>query len=559
MSSYFNVIETYNRYAKDVVEGNIVAGNYIKLACERYISWFERDDIYFDYDDVTKKIRFVQKMKHSEGAHAGEHFILLDYQQWIFASIFGWKYKDTGNRVIKNVLLLMSRKSGKTFLGASLALTVALCDGQQGPEIDFIANSSQQASIAFRHCSEQAKSIDPKEKIFKRYRHNIYSPVTGARINVLASDTSKLDGLGASMFLQDEGHEAKSFEVWNILKTSQGAIRNPLAVGISTCGFHIGETYPLYNQWSYGTRVLSNIVEDDSWFFAFYQLDDDDDWKDEKVWIKANPSLGQTVGYEYMHDQIRSAVNTPSNEVSIKTKNLNMWCQSNDIWIRNDYILKSMEQVNIKEYKNEIAFGGCDLSVVCDLTAHSVCIPPNPDRLKNPDKFVFKSWLYIPEEALETSANKEYYNEWIRRGWAIKTSGNVVDYDWILKDQLEISKDIYFQDYSYDQYNATAWAIKAEENGLPLTIYSQTIGSFNKPTKFFEMLIRSGKCIIDSNPAVSWCFGNVELMIDHNDNTKPTKSNGDKNNKIDPIISMLEALGAYLNSNYFQPSAWIIN
>jgi phage terminase large subunit-like protein len=551
-------LKPYWSYARRAVNGDIVVGKYIKLACQRMLDWANRTDIYFDESDVDKKIRFVQKMKHSEGKHAGEYFTLLDYQQWIYANIFGWKYKDTNKRVIKNVLLLMARKSGKTFLGASLALTVAVCDGQVSPEIDFIANSSQQASIAFRHCSEQAKSIDKNEKIFKRYRHNIYSPVTGARINVLSSDTSKLDGLGASMFLQDEGHEARSFEVWNILKTSQGAIENPLAVGISTAGFHVGEAYPLYNQWAYGTRVLKGMIEDDTWFFALYQIDEDDDWKDESVWIKANPSLGQTVGYDYMRDQIRSAINTPSNEVSIRTKNLNQFMQSSNIWISHEYIQNVMSNVDLKDYLNEEAFGGCDLSVVCDLTAHSACIPPNPDRKLNPDKFIFKSWLYIPEEALEMSSNREIYREWIRRGWAIKTAGNVVDYEHILKDQLEVAKSVYFIDYGYDAYNATSWAISAEDAGLPLSTFSQTLGNFNKPTKFFEMLVRSGKCIIDNNPAIDWCLSNVELMWDHQENCKPTKANGDRNNKIDPVISMLEALGCYLASNRFQPESWVI-
>lgn len=553
-----DLTKPYWKYADDVVNNRVITGKYIKLACQRMFDFANRDDIYFDEEDVDKKIRFVQKMKHSEGKHAGENFILLDYQQWIYANIFGWKYVDTGKRVTKNVLLLLSRKAGKTYLGASLALTVALCDGQKSPEIDFIANSSQQASIAFRHCSEQAKSIDPKEKIIKRFRHNLYSPITGARINVLASDTSKLDGLGASMFLQDEGHEAKSFEVWNILKTSQGAIENPLAVGISTCGFHVGEAFPLYNQWAYCTRILSNILEDDSWFSALYQLDEDDDWKDENVWLKANPSLGQTVGYDYMRDQIRSAINTPSNEVSIRTKNLNQWMQSSNIWISHDKIQEVMEKVDLDDYKDELAYGGTDLSTVCDLTAHAICIPPNPDRKVNPDKFIFKSWLYIPEDALENSSNREYYKEWIRRGWAAKTSGNVVDYEYILKDQLSNYSKLYMSEVGYDSYNATQYVISAENAGLPMTAYSQTLSSFNKPTKFFEMLVRSNKCIIDTNPAVDWCFGNVELMWDHFENCKPCKSNGEKNNKIDPIIAMLEALGCYLNSKNFNPEMFVI-
>ena len=171
--THIDLTKEYWKYADDVINGTVKTGLYIRLACERMMSFAKRDDIYFDTEDVDKKIRFVQKMKHSEGKHAGETFILLPYQQWIYANIFGWKYIETHKRVTKNVLLLLARKSGKTFLGASLALTVAICDGQQGPEIDFIANSSQQASIAFRHCSEQAKSIDPKEKIFKVFRFRL--------------------------------------------------------------------------------------------------------------------------------------------------------------------------------------------------------------------------------------------------------------------------------------------------------------------------------------------------------------------------------------------------
>ena len=364
----------YWKYADDVLNDRIVAGKLIKLACQRMFDFAKRDDIWFDTDDVDKKIRFVQKLKHSDGRHAGKNFILLDYQQWVYANIFGWRKKSNNKRVTKNVLLLISRKSGKTFLGASLALTVAVCDGQNAPEICFIANSAQQASIAFRHCSEQAKSIDPKEKIFKRFRHDIQVPANGARIKVLSSDTSKLDGLSPAMFLQDETGECMTFETWNILRTGQGAIEEPLGVSISSAGFHIGSTYPLYNQWEYCSQILNGIVEDDTWFAAIYQIDDDDDWRNEEVWIKANPSLGQTVSYEYMEDQIRSAVQTPANEVSIKTKNIDCWCQSADVWIPRDYIQNCMESVDINDYAGELAFGGIDLSTVSDLSAIAYCI-----------------------------------------------------------------------------------------------------------------------------------------------------------------------------------------
>lgn len=557
--NYFNTLKTYNKYAQDVVEGRIVACESIKLACKRYISWFDRDDIEFDYDDVDKKIDLVRKMKHSTGVHARTNFELLPWQQFAFAGIFGWKWKDSGYRVTKKALLFVARKNGKTALAAALALCCAIADKENGAEVDIVANNAKQAEICYDQTKNYAESIDPKGKLFKRFRRDIKIPVTKSVIQVHSSDSMGLDGWNTSTAIIDEFHAAKDWGLYNVLISSMGMRTQPLMLIITTAGFLVGETYPCYSMYSTCKQILNNIKEDDTMFSLLYELDEDDDWQDENNWIKCSPSLGQTVRYEYMREQIQDAVNNTSLEVGVRTKNLNQFMQSSNIWISRDYIQKNMQKVNLEEYRDEIAFGGCDLSVVCDLTAHSVCIPPNPDRPVNPDKFIFKTWLYIPEEAIENSSNKEYYKEWIRRGWAIKTAGNVVDYEHILKDQLEVSRTISFVDYGYDQYNASSWAITAEQSGLPLCIYGQSIGHFNGPTKFFEMLVRSGKCIIDTNPAVDWCFGNVELMIDHNENTKPAKANGDKNAKIDPVISMLEALGCYLNSRYYSPEAWILS
>ena len=68
--------------------------------------------------------------------------------------------------------------------------------------------------------------------------------------------------------------------------------------------------------------------------------------------------------------------------------------------------------------------------------------------------------------------------------------------------------------------------------------------NFNRPTKELDRLIRSGKCVIDENPAVIWCFNNCKLRIDYNENIKCDKSTPEA--KIDPVIAMCEALGAYL-------------
>lgn len=547
--------KTYWRYAKNVIDGEIVTGKYIKLACERMFEWAARDDIFFNSEDVDKKIRFVSKLKLEDG----KPFILLPYQQWIVANIFGWYFTEEPDvRVVTNVLLFTARKSGKSTFAAALSIIALLCDDEPHPEVAFIANSAKQAGEVFKYCKNLCETIDPKHKFFHTTRQDIKIDCLHGKINVLSADYSKHDGRRDSMFIQDEGHAAKTHEIWDILKTGQVQRKRPLAISISTAGFNVGTAYPLYAQWENCCNILNKTIVDDSWFAAIYQLDEEDDWKDENVWIKANPSLGYTTTMRRLREAINTAINMPGEEVSIRTKNLNQWMQTSNVWISYDLLSNVMEEVDLEDYRGEEAFGGIDLSISDDLSAISVCIPPNEDRKKHPDKYIFKSWLYVPGDGMSRSKNKKTFEEWMRRGWAIKTRGNTVDQDAILADQLKQSDILEFVDIAYDRYNANQYAIHAEDEGLPMIIYSQTLGSFNEPTRLFEALVLSGKCVIDANPAVLWCFGNVEIAEDRNFNKKPVKCDGDRTKKIDPVISMLEALGCYVHSNRFRPDVWVI-
>ena len=553
--TYIDDSKSYIQYAKDIIEYKIISGEYIKLACKRFLDWFERNDIFFDYDEVDRRIRFIEKMKTTQN----KPMELLDWQKFCVAGIFGWKYvDDPEQRVINNVLLLISRKNGKTFFGTALALSCALLDGEHSPEVYFIANSSQQASIAMNHAKVQSHSLDRQEKLLKLYRNEIKIPKINGTIKVLSSDTSKLDGLSPSTFIADEIHEYRSWETWNILKTGAGARKNSLAIGVTTTGFHIGDQYPCYNMWTNCLEILRGVKEDDTWFAALYQMDEEDDWKEEKNWIKASPSLGKTVSIKYMREQIRSAINNSSLEVSVRTKNLNQWMQSSIVWLKEDTLLKSARNVDVKDFENETTYIGIDLSSVGDLTAWTLLFPPNQYRELYPDKYVFKTFIYIPEQALEDSPNKEWYKEWIRTGAAIKTSGNVVDYDFILNDMIRNTKNLTLYEVAYDQYNATQFAINATNEGLPLVPYSQSLANFNIPTKSFERLILSGKVVLDNNSCVMWMFRNVELKFDHAENCKPYKANKDATKKIDGVISTLESLGAFLKSTTFDPRIYTI-
>lgn len=538
-----NKDKIYIKYARDILDGTIPAGSYIIKACQRFIDWFSRDDIYFNYETVDQKIRLVSKLKLQEG----NYFDLLPFQQWIFANLYGWYYVyDPDERVISNALILTARKNGKSVLGASIAIASAIGDKIHAPEIAFIANASKQAQMLFKYCRRLIKSIDPNEKIFHYTRNLITIPSLDGSIDVLASDTSKLDGRSDSCFIQDEAHASKSSEIWDVLKTGQGARHNPLAVSITTTGFLLGEEYPLYNMWQHCRQFLDKKIDDDTFFAALYQMDDNDDWTDESNWLKANPALGTTLSLKYLREQCQTAVQQPSREVSIKTKNFNIWCNSAYSWLNDSEISKYMAKIDMSKLQGGECYGGVDLSSVSDLTAFSIMWPPDPTREYYPDKFIFKSLAYLPEDTIENHYNRDQYKTFIRNKELIKIPGNVVDYDAVLEDQIAINDAMTVHVWAYDAFNATQWAQTAQAKGLYLQPFSQSLSNFNRPTKEFERLLRMGKVVIDESLLTRFCFRNIELKYDFNDNCKPIKANMDQNNKIDIAISMLEALGAYL-------------
>ena len=552
----YNIHDYYN-YVDKILDGTIVSCDTIYLACKRFKEWFSRDDIYFDEKDVDKRIKLIYMMKHSTGDFAHKNFRLLPWQQWIIASIFGWKYKDTNKRVTKNVFIMCTRKNGKTALAAAIALTTLVNDKEMGQEIYCIANSSKQASIALTQTMNFAESIDPEGTFFKQYRSEIKIPRMKSTINVLSSDAMGNDGYNPSLFIYDEIHASPTWDQYEVMKSGQAMRSQPLAITITTSGFLIGDGYPCYDMWTSCTRMLKGEIEDDSQFAAIYQLDEGDDWHDETKWEKATPSLNVTVRMDYMRERVSTADKNSSQKPLILTKQFNIWSKDLTAWISNKMLkecsapfeLSDIINGELTNINNEEVYSylGADLSAVADITALAAMLKIN-------DTYYFKAWYFLPEESLTGNPNESYYRQWSRDGHLIVTDGNVVDYDYIRGVMKDVQDECPIIHVCYDAWNSTQWAIDCTEEGYPMQPFSQSIGNFSRTVKEFERLIRSGKVVIDDNPITRWMFSNVELKVDHNENCKPIKEGMKKKKKIDGVIAILEALGGYLSDCYEEPT-----
>lgn len=543
---YKDFDEKYWKYPKEVVEGNIIAGKYIIQACQRFMSWFEKYE--FRPDKVDRVVNFISKLRHNTGKHNGKPFELLPYQYWIVCNIFGFYYPGTERRVINYVYCELARKQGKTALAAAICLYMLVADGENGSEVEMVANSAKQAKICFDMSSNYLSTIDKKGKYFRRYRDRIHFDKTNSFLQILSSDAGGNDGYNSYCFVLDECHEQPDSRLWDVMCSSQGMRENSLAIIITTAGFNM---YGFcYNYRQTCLDILSGVKEDDSQFTAIFTLDDEDDWSDPKNWIKANPSLGHTVSYEYLEQQVKKAKNNSTLEVGTRTKNFNQWVSSQDIWIPNDLLLDSTTEVNLEDFPEATCYIGVDLASVSDLTAVSVLVPFE-------GYYYFKNYYYLPQSALYDNSNAELYKDWRRKGYLTITDGNVTDYDYVLRDIMKVNEKVFIDKIAYDSYNATQWAISATTEGLPLEPFSQALWHFNRCTKEFERLMKLGKVKLDNNEITRWCFSNVTLKYDHNDNVKPVK--GSDQLKIDGTIAILQALGVFLETPQYSNIIGVIN
>jgi len=535
----------YDQYIDDVESGVIVTNNYIKLAVQRFRDFQNRDDMYFDAEKVKSVIDFIQLIKMYEGEKAHQSFKVENWQQFAICNIWGWFYKENNKRVTRDALIFISRKMGKSSFGAALALNQLLNDGENSPSVIFAANSAKQAHLIFEKSVEFAKSLDPncankkgkKGKYLQIYRNEIKSKFNIGKLQVVSTDTSSIEGQGASTYILDEFHQAVDNKVLTSLKYGQGARKNPLGIIITTAGSNLNS--PCKQLYDTSCEILTGVKTSDKTFSLIFGLEDGDEWDDYSKLEKANPNINVTVSKSDLIAQIEEAKNNSSLESEVKTKVLNLWVSSSDVWLTHSLLLKNSQNINIDDFKGQKCWVGVDLAAVSDLTAVSI-------MWMKDEKYYFKTNYYLPQSALTEHQQKSYYQKVFNQGDLKITAGNVTDYDDITTDLLKLKQVCTVMCVYYDSWNATSWASTATEKGLNLEIYSQKLANFNRPTKEFERLLKSDKIILDNNELTRFCFGNVMLKYDQNENCKPVKANN--KSKIDGVIAILSALGGYLQT-----------
>jgi phage terminase large subunit-like protein len=542
-----------DRYVRDVLDGKILACQFIQQACQRHLddlSQGKKRGIWYCEQAAQHAVDFFSLLPHSKGKWAGKPFELSPWEDFIIRSIFGWLWIETNFRRFRIAYVCVPKKNGKSTLAAGIGNYLLVADEEPGAEIYTAATKMDQARIIHSEAIRMVKNSELRE-VVSVYKDNLSIDETASKYVPLGADAGTLDGLNTHGALIDELHAHKKRHLFDTLKTSMVARDQPLMFCITTAGTDRHSV--CYEQHEYASKLLRRVFEDDRFFAYISTIDKKDDWTDIKSLEKANPNWGVSVNVELVKADLETAKRTPSAQNSFKRFHLNIWVQQVIRWLDVDKWKAQGSVVDVESLLGKPCYGGLDLASVSDMTAWVMAFPAREISNEYDEEEVFL-WMrfWCPEERLEDVSNiyAEHYQNWAKEGFLTTTPGDALDYNQVKKDVLEDCKRFNVVSINIDRlFHGYQLSSELQEELEGVTeVYGMGQGylSMTTPSKELERRYRDKKIHHGNNPVLLWMADNVAISQDPAGCIKPNKDKSQ--GKIDGIVAAIMALDRLMKS-----------
>ena len=533
-------------YAVQVAKGEIEVCRNVRLACQRFLNQLENKEWEweFDPDYPTHVLNFASALKHTKGPQAGQPVLLEPFQILFICAIYGFRSKkDHSHRMVRDVILFIPRKAGKSTLTAIIALYELIC-GETGSEVFTLATNREQASIVFDASKAFVESMPAElSQMFHISKYQISKAGdTQSMFKALSRDTKKTgDGKNPSCVIVDESAQIVDRNAIEVLHSGMVARQNPLRIYITTASFTKDTKF--YEDMQMLESILcGDVKENPRWFGLLYGLDPQDDWKDTKTWAKANPMHGISVFQEAIEQRAEEAKHKPATLNEFLCKTLNVYVSANTAWIDRQYWDDAIVVEETRE-PNDV-FIGFDLAATRDLNA--VCVLKRYAE----DEYYADFQFFLPEQALDLIPKHylDIFRMAISSGVLKLTEGNVMD-DREISDFIKLQCEKYnVKEVGYDAYNAASLVARLHDAGIPVKKVGQGMAVLNNPSKYVEKLILQKAIKHSGNAFVGWQISNAEVFTDVNGNIKVRKNEADKSAKVDGVIAMIIAMHCALDN-----------
>lgn len=524
-------------YIAEIESGRIIAGKELKSVLNSLKN--DLKDPHYIYDEKPGKIRidFIEKFcKHTKSPFNGEPFLLELWEKALLECAYGFKFADTGLRRFNEVLLLISRKNGKTTFIAGIDLSEFFLS-KGGTDIVCASNTNDQASILFEEINnmrEQSKALR-NEKRSRKNIFYIYSPKNKNKIKKLSAQSKNKDGYNIEVGCIDEIHEMTDSKVYDAIKQSQSTKQEPLIFMITTEGTVVDGF--LDKKLAYCRKMIKGEIRDERILPWLYTQDSIEEiFTDPSSWQKSNPSIGTIKTRSYFEDIMNKASNDLATRVTMLCKDFNIKQVESGSWL--SYAdLNNEEKYKMSDLSDSYAIGGVDLSSTTDLTAAVLLI------IKNGKRYVIPHF-FMPSELVSKRMQEDKipYDIWVKKGYITLSEGNQNDFSKVTEWFVSMVKNYGIRPLwiGYDPWNSTYWVKEMEEAGFNMEKIRQGLFTMSEPMKQLEGDLKNKLVIYNNNPILKWCFANTQAKVDLNGNIQPSKLNS-KLKRIDGCVALIIA------------------
>jgi phage terminase large subunit-like protein len=472
---------------------------------------------------------------------------MLPWQEEIIRDVFGTLKKD-GYRRYNTAYIEIPKKNGKSELAAAVALYLLCADGEWAAEVYGCASDRQQASVVFDVAVDMVDQNPDLRKLIKpvlSIKRLVYLPQKSF-YQVCSSEAYTKHGLNVHGVVFDELHAQPNRELHDVMTKGSGDARmQPLNFEITTAGDDPDRTSIGWEIHKKALDVINGTKTIPNFYAKIYGVEDNADWTDEKLWLKANPSIGHNLRIDTIRDAFEEARQCESDERLFRQLRLNQWVTTKlSKWVSLDIWDKNGGEIDLSSLVGRKCYGGLDLSSKLDMTSFALVFPPETED----GQFIVLPHYWIPEDGLRERVKKDYvpYDKWRNAGLLETTPGNAIDYRYIKKTILDLRNTYDILEVGFDPWNAQQTANELADENIECIEVSQNYKSMTPALNDLEALLKSQKINHGDNEILRWNFGNIEVKVNEYGNIRPVKNKA--GDRIDGVIAMIIALIRALNA-----------
>lgn len=435
-------------------------------------------------------IEFIGNLRNTKGRFAGSNFHVYEFQARVLREILK-THPKTGKRMLREFLLGVARKNGKTELIAALAIVLLVLDDEPGGEVVVAAGKRDQAKILLSAAKKMVRISTVKGRPLTDFlqirRDSIYFPELDATLKAVSADAQNEQGLNPHAAIVDELHVAaeKNRDLYDALYTGQDARENPIIVSLTTAGpIPAGPCHDFYR---YGKEIESGIRSDPNFGMIWHEAPPGADVDDPAAMRAANPALGLFLPEENLKKKALDVMNGKMSEYSFRRLHFNNWTTSVERWL---------------PYRKWIACG--DLPEIPENAEVYMAL----DAALRRDTFGV-AWLWLEEDAVMAPRESDglivpmsVAHVKVKRFVPMK-EGDYIDPSEVETFVLGLHAQHPAIQVSYDPAYMGLLASSLAERGLPMEPFPQTAAKMERATETLQRVVIDSRLRHGNDPILN--------------------------------------------------------